>query len=110
VVVVSPVECSIIEQAGTQGGIGSIAGGPRLLPVEERKREHIQDTHSTRGRAFVCGDHSFFFLPSGFSSSARRSPICAIHFRSRLPWFALVSRVVSGLFLECGLKLIQAGT
>jgi hypothetical protein len=52
----------------------------------------------------------FFFLPSGFGSNSRRSPICAIHFRSRLPWFALVSRVLSALFLEYGLKLIQAGS
>jgi hypothetical protein len=50
-----------LNRTRAESDIGSIAGGPRLLPVEI-KRHHIQDTRSTRGRGFVCRDRILFPL------------------------------------------------
>jgi hypothetical protein len=92
--------------------VGSYRLDSGWTALASRREKEIQYT----GHPFDSGSglwfsaSCFFFFTSGFGSSSRRSPICAIHFRSRVPWFALVSRVVSALFLECGLKLIQAGS
>jgi hypothetical protein len=94
----------------TEGGRYRLDSGWTALTSRRGEKERVYTGHPFDSGSGLCLSGSFFFyLPSGFGSSSRRSPICAIHFRSRLPWFALVSRVVSALFLECGLNLYKQG-